>query len=323
MLNAVSLSASEALCLESLRGGADRKPVIARRAGLTVYKVKLALGTLASLDLAIANDNGTWLLTPRGKTADISVHSANRGHGQPPLTEYKLGASAIRLLALLDRPRRGTELMAMLGVTRQRIHQLVVPLASRGIIRFADPAFPAFAIALKDDPSTLLGPKQEHALSAFPESEATTLSRISILTQRYAGKGAIIAELLCSAGLIEKAGIAPHGDLYRLTAAGSAHWQRSTTARHADIPPLPYRSDRVFGVLSYLASQGPARPRDVGRALGVSQSSMNALVQRLKRQKMVRTQTDARNAPYELTPGGRAMLAAKNDGTNEWLEAAE
>lgn len=322
MLNSISLSAYEAVCLEALRSGAERKALIARRAGVNLYHAKRALGTLASLDLAMANDNRTWHLTPRGKTADISIKPAIRRRGRPPSTGDEPGASAGRLLALLDRPRRGSELMALLGVTRQRIHQLVVPLASRGLIRVADPAYPMFVIALKDDPSILLGPKQERALSAFPETEATTLSRISLVTQRYAGKGTMVAEFLCSAGLIVKAGTAPRGDLYRLTAAGSAHWQRSATARHADIPPLPFRSDRVFGVLAYLASQGPTRTRDVGLALGVSQTSMNALMQRLKSKTMVRTQTDAHRSPYELTPNGRAMLGARNAGTNEWLESA-
>ena len=322
MLNAISLSASEAVCLEAIRSGNGRNVLIARRAGLSLYRAKLALGTLAALDFAVANDDHTWKLTPRGKAADISIDPGIRKRGRPPSTRDELGASAVRLLALLDRPRRGSELMALLGVTRQRIHQLVVPLISRGLIRVADPTYPMFVIALKDDPSILLGPKQERALSAFPETEATTLSRISLVTQRYAGKGTMVAEFLRSAGLIDKAGTAPRGDLYRLTAAGSAHWQRSATAPRADMPPLPFRSDRVFGVLSHLASQGPTRTRDVGLALGVSQTSMNALMQRLKSKKMVRTQTDAHHSPYELTPNGRAMLGAKNAGSNEWLESA-
>jgi len=126
----------------------------------------------------------------------------------------------------------------------------------------------------------------------------------------YAGKTARIAEALREAGLIEKTGRATYGDLYRLTVAGSAHWQRSTAACHADLPPLPFRSDRVRDVLSHLDSQGPTRTRDVGRALGISQTSMNALMQRLKRKNVVRTQTDARRAPYELTPDGCRILAA-------------
>jgi DNA-binding MarR family transcriptional regulator len=112
------------------------------------------------------------------------------------------------------------------------------------------------------------------------------------------------------------------GDLYRLTAAGSAHWQRSATARRADIPPLPFRSGRVFAVLSFLATRGPTRTRDVGHALGISQTSMNALMQTLKRKKMVRTQSDAHHAPYELTQDGRETLAAKQAETHEQFDAA-
>jgi len=147
-------------------------------------------------------------------------------------------------------------------------------------------------------------------LSAFPENEATTLSKVTFVVQMAAGNVATIAESLREAGLIEKTGMATYGDLYRLTAAGAAHWQRSTTARRADIPPLPFRSDRVRTVLSYLESHGPIRTRDVGLGLGISQTSINALMQYLKRKNAVRTQTDARHAPYALTPDGREMLAA-------------
>jgi DNA-binding IclR family transcriptional regulator len=201
------------------------------------------------------------------------------------MTDAVPGGSASRLLASLDRPRRGAELVTLFGVTRQRVHQLVVALTARGLIRSADPNYPTFVVVLRDDPSTLLRPDQERALSAVPGTEATTLSKIAVVTNMYAGKTARIAESLREAGLIEKTGHATYGDLYRLTAAGATHWQRSAAAFHADTPPLPFRSARVRDVLSYLESQGPTRTRDVGLALGISQTSMNALMQNLKAQK--------------------------------------
>src|SRR5208283_2008671 len=127
-----------------------------------------------------------------------------------------------------------------------------VALSALGRIRSADPNYPTFVIARMDDPLTLLRPEQERVLSAFPGTEATTLSKIAVVTNMYGGKAARIAESLREAGLIEKTGRATYGDLYRLTAAGSTHWQRSAAARHADMPPPPFRSDRVRDVLSHL-----------------------------------------------------------------------
>jgi DNA-binding IclR family transcriptional regulator len=284
--------------------------LIALRAGLNLRQTIRALGTLASLDLAIINTRHTWHLTPRGKTADISIAPAVRTRGRKPMTTPTPGGSAARLLALLDRPRRGAELTTLLGVTRQRVHQLVVALSALGLVRSADPTYPTFVIALKDDPSTLLRADQERVLSAFPETEATTLSKLALVIRMPGRKLASIAAALLEAGLIEKTGMATYGYLYRLTAAGSVHWQRSATARHAGTPPLPFRSDRVRAVLSYLESQGPIRTRDVGVGLEIPQTSVNALMQYLKRKNVVCTQTDARHAPYELTPDGRKMLAA-------------
>ena len=304
------MRAPEAACLEVLRSGTERKVLIALQAGLNLRQTELALGALASLGLATINGNRTWHLTPLGRTAGTSITPVVRTRGRPPGTGLVPGPSAARLLALLDRPKRGTELTALLGVTRQRVHQLVVALTAFGLIRSADRDYPTFVIALKDDPSFLLRQKEERVLSAFPEIKATTLSKIALVTNMYAGKISRIAESLCKAGLIEKTGAATYGDLYQLTVMGSSHWQRSATARHADIPPPPFRSDRVRGVLSYLEGHGPTRTRDIGFRLGIPQASINALMQYLKRKNAVHTQTDSRPAPYGLTPDGLEMLAA-------------
>jgi DNA-binding IclR family transcriptional regulator len=306
----ISLRASEAACLDALRSGTERQALIAMRAGLNLPRTKAALRTLASLKLAIIDRDHTWHVTRQGMAARILIAPTVRTRGRPPETALVPGTSAARLMALLDRPRRGAELVELLGVTRQRVHQLVVALSARGLIRSADPNYPTFVIALKDDPSTLLLQEQERVLSAFPEAHATTLSKIALVTPMYRGKVDTIAESLVKTGLIEKTGIATYGDLYQLTAAGLAHWQRSPTARHADIPPPPFRSDRVREVLLHLESQGPTRTRDVGYRLEIPQPSINALMQYLKRKNAVRTQTDLRRAPYELTPDGLEMLSA-------------
>ena len=304
------MTASEAACLEALRAGAARKVLIALRAGLNVPQTNAAIGSLASSGLVAPNGHRTWHLTPQGEAAEIVIGPAVRKRGRRPGAASIPGPSAARMLALLDHPRHGADLPALLGVTRQRVHQLVIALSALGRVRFADPGCPTFVIARKDDQSSLLSQDQERVLSAFPESKATTLPKVAVATglpkDRLAGSMAA----LCAAGLVETAGTAPRAPLYRLTRLGLAHWQRSATARQAETPPPPFRSDRVRDVLALLDSQGPTRTRDLGLRLAVEKQSMNALMQYLKRKGAVRTLTDAHFAPYELTPDGREMLAA-------------
>jgi DNA-binding MarR family transcriptional regulator len=309
MRNAISLSPSEAACLTALRSGTARKARIALRARLDLRQTNLALAGLAALDIAAVDRDRTWHLTKTGKTAGVVIAPAVRTRGRKRGTGWPTGPAATRLLALLDRPRHGAELSVLLGVTRQRVHQLVVALFARDLIRAGDGRSPSFAIARKEDPSLLLRQDQERVLSAFPETEATTLSKIARITSAARPRVAAITEVLREAGLIEKTGVATYGDLYRLTPAGSAHWQRSASVPRADLPPLPFRSGRVRDVLSFLEREGPVRTRDVGRRLDISQTSINALMQYLKRKSVVRVHSDARHAPHELTPAGREMLA--------------
>lgn len=184
----IPMSASEAASLEALRAGPQRKVQVALRAGLNVPQINKAIGALASMGLAEANGPRTWHLTPAGKRAEAVIAAPVRRRGPPPAKGAMPGPSAERLLALLDRPRHGAELPALLGVTRQRVHQLVVALYALGWVRLADPSFASFAIALKDDPSILLGPEQVRVLSALPETEATTLSKVALVVGMPRGK---------------------------------------------------------------------------------------------------------------------------------------
>ncbi len=313
MLKPVSLTPDEAACLEALRAGADRKIAVALQVSLNLGQTQRALEKLAALGLAAPSGRrGAWHPTRRGKVVDmaIAIVPAARRRGRKPMEKLVPGPSAARLLALLQRPRRGAELPALLGVTRQRVHQLVAELSALGLIRSADPNFPALVIALRDDPSVLLRQAEDRALSAFPQTEATTLAKVAAAARMPAGRTAALADFLCRLNLIERMSAAASSDLYRLTAAGAAHWQRSATARRAEAPPPPFRSDRVHGVLSCLATQGPTRTRDVAIVLKAPQQSVNALMQYLKRKNAVRPQTDARHAPYILTPDGHDMLSA-------------
>jgi DNA-binding MarR family transcriptional regulator len=315
MSKSISLNQSEAACLTALRSGTVRKVMIAQRARLNLQQTRRALARLASLDIAAIDADRTWYLTQTGQVADVLIAQPEGSPGRKSGTPSPLGPTARRLLALLDQPRHGTELRAVLGVTRQRVHQLVIELLARDLIRSGDPDAPGFVIARKQDETSLLPEDQERVLSAFPDCQATTLSKIARISHMDKVRNATAAEALRQAGLIERTGTATHGGLYRLTATGAAHWQRSAAGRHADAPPLPFRSERVRDVLALLETVGPTRIRDVGLRLDVAQQSINALMQCLKRKKMVRPESAARNAPYELTPEGRDMLAAMRGKT--------
>ena len=275
----VSLEPSEAACLDALRGGTDRKMLIATTVGLTLLLTQRALEKLASLELAKTDGRGRWRLTKRGREANVTLAPPRRPRGPAANGELVPEGCPARMLALLGQPRRIAELPELLNVTRQRIHQAVIVLWGRGLIRSIDTNHPVFVIARKNDPSVLLTQHQERMLSAFPEATATTISKITNATNIHVPTATMLAETLIENGLIEKAGVAGSRDLYRLTPAGLAHWQRHPDASRAEPPPLPFRSDRIFKVLSYLESQGPTRTRDVAHNLGTPPASTNALMQ--------------------------------------------
>lgn len=315
MPHSISLTTAEAACLNALRAGHERKSHIAMETGLTAQRVRQALTALAEHDLVTTVHFRTCHLTPLGREVTIAIEPTARTRGRPSGNGGAPGPSALRLLALLDRPRRGADLVRLMGVTRQRIHQIVAKLAALGLARVADPIWPLFLVARDDDASILLRMGQERVLSAFPDTAATTVSRIAEAARIPMRDAADLTQSLRQIGLVEQVGTAVHTDLYRLTPTGAAHHQRSATERRADPPSLPFRSDRVRAVLSHLDRHGPIRTRDVGYALDIAQQSMNALMQNLKRKGMVRTQSNARNAPYILTPVGVDTLVAMQNQT--------
>ena len=113
---------------------------------------------------------------------------------------------------------------------------------------------------------------------------------------------------LQSKGMIEQGGSNRGQALYQLTVEGQEHFQRRTTARVAEPAPLPVKSDRVQALLSCMAERGEMRIVELGRALGIAQQSMNALMQYLKRKGLVRKMGRDLYAPYVLTDEGKATL---------------
>ena len=143
--------------------------------------------------------------------------------------------------------------------TRQRIHQSLVVLWTRGLIRSIDADHPSFVIARTDDFSTLLTAMQERLLSAFPEATPTTISKAAHAAKMSVSKAREHTEHLQEQGLIETVGKLGASELYKLTLAGLAHWQRNPAARRAEPPQPSVRSERVFRLLSHLETQGPNR----------------------------------------------------------------
>ena len=262
--------------------------------------------------------------SPAGTSA-TEVRKADAGavpdrRSETPVRAAQPSRAEARLLALLDQPRRGTELPDLLGVTRERVRQLLVGLSKKDLIRSAELDRPTSVVARKNDLSLLLRHDQERVLSRFPESGATTLRKIAALVRIPAAGVGSIAGTLCEAGLIETAGMMEGAALYRLTKAGASHWQRSSTvcrAKAAPPVPLPFRSDRVHDVLRYIQTQGAANAKAITGALAVPYSSLNALMQYLKRRGMIRNASAAGRAAYVLTVDGERTLAAMQQCTGD------
>jgi DNA-binding MarR family transcriptional regulator len=303
--SAPALAASQAACIEALRkAGAASHSQIAIAAGLTRYKARSALLSLAGLGLAEQAPGNRWQLTRRGKTCRFKT-VAERTHG----SGGKLGRAARRALRALDRPMSGPELATRLGVTKQRADQLIVDLHAAGRIQLGDPERRTRIVARKDDPTPLLSGQEQRVLAAVPESYKTTVAKIRLAARCTESAAGRALGRLQELGLIAaEATVAGH-KIYRLTAAGSAHPQYGRSAGRAAPPTLPVRSDRVCAVLALLAGRGQAQITDVRDALGVAQPSINALFQYLKRKALVRKDGEELRSPYVLTERGREVLA--------------
>ncbi len=211
----------------------DTKTRVALGARLDLKQTDVTLRGLATAGLIKKRDR-KWFLAPRGEAAAVSVVPDTGGRrGRNRYSKVRPGTSSDRLLALLARPRRGAELAAELGVSLQRVHQLVVRLAALGLVRIGDPDRPLHIVARSADRSVLLGVLEETVLSAFPETAGTTVAKIAKASRRTSGEAASAIDLLIEHGLAEAAGPTSHGDLYRLTLAGRGHWQ---LARRGQLP---------------------------------------------------------------------------------------
>src|SRR5262249_54588124 len=160
----LALTRSQAACLIALRHGKHSKTTVAIEARLDLIETSAALAVLARLGLGRAKmGKKTGHANPRGETCRYQLSAARprRKHGAPT-------GSGWRLLALLDRPRRGKEIAEKLGLSPQRVHQLVVKLHARGYLCVADPEHPLWLVMRGGDKTRLLSREEERVLSAVP-----------------------------------------------------------------------------------------------------------------------------------------------------------
>jgi DNA-binding MarR family transcriptional regulator len=302
-LDRPALTASQAACIEALRKGASSKSQIAIAAGLSHYKTRSALLSLAGLRLAESAPGNRWRLTRRGRTCRLRAVSERSGRGAG-----KLGRAAKRALRALDRPMSGSELAGRLGVTKQRTYQLIVDLHAVGRVRLADPPHRLRIVARANDPTPFLSRQEQRVLSAMPEDYATTATKIRLAAGCGETAAAAALERLLALGLVARERKLAGQMVYRLADAGAAHPQYRSAGQAAP-PSLPVRSDRVCAVLALLAERGQAQITDVRDALDVAHRSINALFQYLKRKALVRKDGQELRSPYVLTPQGREILA--------------
>ena len=298
------LTKSQAACLIALRNGKVSKSEIAIQAKLDLIKTAAALGTLARLGLAKQDEAKRWHTTRRGKIWRFKTVPDRLGQnsGGP-------GSGGRRLLKLLDRPMRGNEIVEKLGVSQQRVRQLVIKLHAQGHVTFGDPKSPFWIIRRADDITPLLSRDEEHILSAIPREYVTNVTKIRLAARMPENKVQKILKGLIASRFVEEFEGLQGNQVYRLTEAGKNHPQRDQSARRAAVPRLPVKSDRVRKVLSTILDSGALRIRDVTDVLRIPRESINALMQYLKRKRLVKKTGSEFDAPYSLTDEGRAALA--------------
>ena len=300
----IVLTKSQAACLIALRNGKGSKSEISLQAKLDLQKTATSLGILARLQLAKQGKTKRWHTTSRGETCRFQTvpDRLRKNSGTP-------GPGGRRLLELLDRPMRGSEIVERLGVTHQRVRQLVIKLHAQGLVTFGDPENPFWFIRRAGDRSPLLSCSEERVLSAVPREYLTNVIKIKLAAHIPESEVQKILERLIASRFVEEIEGLRGDRVYRLTDSGNNHPQRNPSARSAAAPCLPVESDRVYKVLSTILDSGAIRIRDVKNRLKIPRESINALMQYLKRKRLVKKTGQEFDAPYSLTDQGRAALA--------------
>jgi DNA-binding IclR family transcriptional regulator len=297
------LTQSQAACLIALRIHKVSQPKIAVQAKLALAKTAAALRTLARLGLAQQDQTKSWHATARGKTCRFETvpERPRRNNGLP-------GPRGRRLLELLDGPMRGSEIVEKLGITHQGVRQLLIKLHAQGRVSFGDPENPFWIVMRPDDKTSLLSRDEERVLSAIPREYTTDATKIRLAARVPDSQIHQILERLLVRRFVEASNGLRGTRVYRITNAGVQHPQCTQSVRRAKAPRLPVESDRIRKVLSAIFDSSELRIIDVTNQLSIPQQSMNALMQYLKRKRLVKKNGLEPHAPYSLTAEGLAAL---------------
>jgi DNA-binding IclR family transcriptional regulator len=297
------LTRGQAACLEALRRRPLSKSEIAIEVKLSLNTTAKELDRLADLGLAKRSQGHRWNITARGKTCRFErVPTRRRRDSTVP------GPAGKRLLDILDKPMRQSEIAEKLGVSLQRAHQLIIKLHAIGRVRFADPARPSWLAMKVGSNKSFLSRDAERVLSVVPRDYATGVNKISSAAHIPSAQVQRILQRLISASLVISTEGLDGLPAYRIAVAGLKHPQRIPERHFAEAPRLPVESDRVRTVLSNIHDSDPLRIRDLTELLRIPHQSLNALFQYLKRKRLVAKVGDDFHAPYSLTDHGRAML---------------
>jgi Mn-dependent DtxR family transcriptional regulator len=297
------LTKSQAACLAALRSSKESKTEVAIQAKLDLIKAAKTLEALRKLGLARRGEITRWHLTRLGRYCRFKTipDRIRRGSALP-------GPGARRLLDVLDRPMQGNELAERLGITLQRVRQLVVKLHAQGLVKFGDSERILEVVTRTKDKTILLSRDEARVLSTIPGAYATNATKIRLavslpeksvqqILDRFVARHFVVA----LDGFTDEA-------IYQITAAGLKHPQRHADFRLAHAPRLPVESDRVRTVLSAIRDARSMRIRDLKNALEIPRPSINALMQYLKRKELVQKIDQEQAAPYTLTEKGLDAL---------------
>ena len=127
----------------------------------------------------------------------------------------------------------GSVIAEKLGVTRQRVRQLIVRLHALGRIAFGDPDDPFWIVMRAEDKSLVLSYDEERVLSALPRERAADAARIRAAARLPASKVEQILGRLIGGGLAEEFEGLRGVPVFRVTAAGLEHPQFAQSARRA------------------------------------------------------------------------------------------
>ncbi len=121
---------------------------------------------------------------------------------------------------------RGSVIAEKLGVTRQRVRQLIVRLHAQGRIAFGDPDGPFWIVMRVEDKSVVvLSHDEERALSALSGERAADAARIRAAVRLPGSKVEQILARLIGGGVAEGFEGLRGLSVFRVTATGLEHPQ--------------------------------------------------------------------------------------------------